>query len=82
MFVLGGEEAASPITQFIYSTQTQFVTDWLNSGLCFGGGIIRWFNLIGTSYVGVIQTVYTLTCAHMHNLHIATTPSTRKWSYP
>lgn len=30
MFVLD-EEAESPITQFIYSTQTQFVTGCLNS---------------------------------------------------
>lgn len=33
VFVLG-EEAESPITQFVYSTQTQFVTGWL----CWGVG--------------------------------------------
>ncbi|MEJ1270049.1 hypothetical protein NN561_000869 [Cricetulus griseus] len=35
VFVLG-EEAESPITQFVYSTQTQFVTGWL----CLGGRYI------------------------------------------
>lgn len=52
MFVLD-EEAESPITQFIYSTQTQFPTGWLHSQLCFGGAIIKWFNLIEISDVGV-----------------------------
>ena len=66
MFVLG-EEAESPITRFIYNTQTQFVTDWLNSGLCYGGGIIRWFNLIGTCYVCV--TPPDLTQGHPNNVH-------------
>lgn len=73
MFVLD-EEAESPITQFIYSTRTQFLTGWLNSQLCFGGGIFKWFNLIETSYVGVTRgdltqvhpsITYTLTCAYV-----------------
>ena len=66
MFVLD-EEAESPITQFIYSTQTQFVTAWLNSRLCFGGGIIKWFNLIEASYVGVTHA--DLTRVHPNNVH-------------
>lgn len=40
VFVLG-EEAERPITQFVYSTQTQFVTGWL----CLGGGMLTWSNL-------------------------------------
>lgn len=40
VFVLG-EEAESPITRFVYSTQTQFVTSWL----CLGGGILTRSNL-------------------------------------
>lgn len=73
MFVLD-EEAESPITQFIYSTQTQFATGWLQSQLCFGGAIIKWFNLMETSDVGV--TYAELTQVHpsivitMQNLHI------------
>lgn len=40
VFVLG-EEAERPITRFVYSTQTQFVTGWL----CLGGGMLTWSNL-------------------------------------
>lgn len=40
VFVLG-EEAERPITQFVYSTQTQFVTGWL----CLEGGMLTWSNL-------------------------------------
>lgn len=52
MFVLD-EEAESPITQIIYSAQTQLLAGWLHSQLCLGGAIIKWFNLIESSDVGV-----------------------------
>lgn len=73
VFVLD-EEAESPITQFIYSTQTQFATGWLHSQLCFGGAIIKWFNLIETSDVGVtypeLTQVHPSNVSTMKNLHI------------
>ena len=90
MFVLD-EEAESPITQFIYSTQTQFVTGWLNSQLCFGGGIIKWFNLIETSLCGCDpgrpapgapkHNVYTDLHTRRQNLHITLPSLTRKLTY-
>lgn len=49
VFVLDGE-AESPITQFVYSTQTQFVT----ASFAWGRSIIR-FNLIETGSVGVMR---------------------------
>lgn len=51
-FGWGGGE--SPITQIIYNTQTQLLAGWLHSQLCLGGAIIKWFNLIESSDVGVI----------------------------
>lgn len=47
VFVLD-EEAERPIIQFVYSTQTQFVTGWL----CFGGEVFSY----GLTSEGSLET--------------------------
>lgn len=71
VFVLG-EEAERPITQFVYSTQTQFVTGWL----CLGGGTLTWSNLRsqlgGIDVAGICRSNNPYPCAcNSHGIFFA-----------
>lgn len=77
VFVLG-EEAESPIIQFIYSTQTPLAAGWLQSRLCVGGAIVKWFHRMETSDVGVTDAELTQVrpsnASTMQHLHLIRTP--------